>query len=37
VAALNAWGQTRDQTALVVLGSWPEALRCNGTVALPGP
>jgi len=37
VAALNAWGQTRDETALVVLGSWPEALRCDSTVALPGP
>jgi len=37
VAALNAWGQARNRAALVVLGTWPEALHCNGTIGLPGP
>lgn len=37
VAALNTWGQAPDRAALVVLGSWPEALHCKGTIGLPGP
>ena len=37
VETLNTMGQRPNQTALVVLGEWPDALDCTTTTVLTGP